>query len=96
MPNERDGLPPPRPPGVPTWRFSLKQMLLTVAVLCGIFALIGATAGKALVAVILAVLAVGAHVMAAILGARLRESATELAAWERKQQESNGPERADR
>jgi hypothetical protein len=72
---------PPRPQ-VTLLRFSLRRLFVYVGVLCVLFAILAATDGLLLVAVLLVILVVGAHVMSTFVGTRLRDGSTTTTQWE--------------
>ena len=72
---------PPRPQ-VTLLRFSLRRLFLYVGILCVLFAVLAATDGLLLVAVLLVLVVVGAHVMSTFVGTRLRDGSTTTTRWE--------------
>ncbi len=71
------------PPEVVPWRFSLRQMMVYVAILCvllGMLAVVGTGAALALVVVVLVVVA---HVVGTSIGTKLRDGSSVRRRWER-------------
>ena len=71
---------PPRQPQL--LRFRLRQMFLSVTLLCGLMALMVLTQGATALAIGGLLALIGAHVFATFVGTRLRDSSEESVRWQ--------------